>query len=74
MIILYIRKKKKKKLSRRWKDHVEKISLKEKQKTVMENWEVRFKLENSFSTFVFQIIKSHNERTEKMDEMKSSIK
>lgn len=74
MILLYIRKKKKKKLSRRWKDHVEKISLKEKQKTVMENWEVRFKLENSFSTFVFQIIKSHNERTEKMDEMKSSIK
>ena len=73
MILLYIRKKKKK-LSRRWKDHVEKISLKEKQKTVMENWEVRSKLENSFSTFVFQIIKSHNERTEKMDEMKSSIK
>ena len=71
---MYIIKKKKKKLSRRWKDHVEKISLKEKQKTVMENWEVRFKLENSFSTFVFQIIKSHNERTEKMDEMKSSIK
>ena len=40
----------------------------------MENWEIRSKLENSFSTFVFQIIKSHNERTEKMDEMKSSIK
>jgi len=69
---LYIREKKK--LNRRWKDHVEKISLKKKQKTVMENWEIRSQLENSFSTFVFQIIKSHNERTEKMDEMKSSIK
>lgn len=70
---MYIRGKKKK-FNRRWKDHVEKISLKKKQKTVMENWEIRSKLENSFSTFVFQIIKSHNERTEKMDEMKSSIK
>ena len=71
---MYNRGKKKKKLNRRWKDHVEKISLKKKQKTVMENWEVRSKLENSFSTFVFQIIKSHNERTEKMDKMKSNYR
>lgn len=40
----------------------------------MENWEIRSKSEDLFSTVFFQMIKFQNERIDGMDGIKSSIK